>query len=240
MTARDPGPGHAERHAAARSGWLRAAVLGANDGLVSLGSLLVGLVASGVGPGVVVTGGIAALAAGAGSMAAGEYVSVSTQTDVERADRRREVAELAADPEGELEELAALYRERGLAPELAHEVAVALHAHDPLAAHLRDELGQSDLTAARPLQAAAASAASFTVGALVPLLLVVVGMPHLDRPGTLAVAVLGTLAGLAAAGLLSARASGIAPARPVLRVLLGGGAAMAVTAAIGQVAGVAV
>ena len=162
--------GHSEGHKTGRAGWLRAAVLGANDGLVSTSSLLVGVAASGASTGAVLTAGIAGLSAGAMAMAAGEYVSVSSQSDVESADRQTEIAELAADPEGELEELTQIYQARGVPRELAEQVAVALHAEDPLQAHLRDELGHHESTKARPRQAAGASAASFTIGGLVPFL----------------------------------------------------------------------
>ena len=161
---------HAEAHRGQHAGWLRAAVLGANDGLVSTASLMVGVAASGAAAATVLTAGIAGLAAGSMAMAAGEYVSVSSQVDVERGDRAKEQRELAADPHAELAELAGIYRDRGLPDDLANQVAQALHAADPLAAHLRDELGHSQLTAARPLQAAAASAASFLIGGLLPLL----------------------------------------------------------------------
>ena len=152
---------HFERHRSGRSGWLRAAVLGADDGLVSTAALLVGVAASGATRNAILTAGVAALSAGAMAMAIGEYVSVSAQADTETADRRREEAELAADPESELSELTAIYERRGLPSELAAEVAAALQQADPLAAHLRDELGQTEAGAARPLQAAIASAASF-------------------------------------------------------------------------------
>src|SRR3954470_14586098 len=140
---------HSERHATARSGWLRAAVLGANDGLVSTASLMVGVSAGNAGVSTVITAGVAGVAAGAMAMAAGEYVSVSSQVDVERADTVRERAELEQDPEGELDELTGIYRSRGVPPELARRIAVALHDADPLHAHLRDELGHSETTAAR-------------------------------------------------------------------------------------------
>lgn len=156
---------HSERHRGEHAGWLRAAVLGANDGLVSTASLMVGVAASGAAAGAVLTAGLAGLAAGAMAMAAGEYVSVSSQVDVERGDRAKEERELATDPDAELSELAGIYRDRGLPAELAAQVAVALHDNDPLTAHLRDELGHSEITAARPTQAAMASAASFFLGA---------------------------------------------------------------------------
>jgi VIT1/CCC1 family predicted Fe2+/Mn2+ transporter len=224
--------GHSEAHRTGRAGWLRAAVLGANDGLVSTSSLLVGVAASGASTGAVLTAGIAGLAAGAMAMAAGEYVSVSSQSDVERADRKIEIAELAADPEGELEELTQIYQARGVPRALAEQVAVALHADDPLQAHLRDELGHHESTKARPRQAAGASAISFTVGGLVPFL----GMLATGQGPRLALIVSVTIVGLACAGVLGARAAGTTLLRPTLRVLLGGSAAMIVTAAIGQIA----
>ncbi len=223
---------HRESHAAGRAGWLRAAVLGANDGLVSVASLMVGLAASGVSTSTVVTGGLAGLSAGAMSMAAGEYVSVSSQVDVENADRAKEARELAEAPEAELAELTAIYEGRGVPRELARRVAEALHEADPLKAHLRDELGQSEHTAAHPLQAALASAASFLGGGGVPFLGLLAG----SATARLWLIVVVTLCGLALAGVLAARAAGTALVRPALRVVLGGGLAMAITAAVGQLA----
>jgi VIT1/CCC1 family predicted Fe2+/Mn2+ transporter len=223
---------HREGHNAGRAGWLRAAVLGANDGLVSVASLMVGLAAAGTGTSTVVTGGLAALSAGALAMAAGEYVSVSSQVDVESADRAMESHELTANPQAELAELAAVYVSRGVPEPLAQQVAEALHEADPLQAHLRDELGQSVHTAARPLQAAAASASSFLAGGLVPFL----GLLAASTAARLWLIVGVTLCGLAAAGILAARAAGTALLRPTLRVLIGGSLAMAVTAAVGQLA----
>ena len=221
---------HAEAHRGEHAGWLRAAVLGANDGLVSTASLMVGVAASGAAAATVLTAGIAGLAAGSMAMAAGEYVSVSSQVDVERADRAKEQRELATNPQAELAELAGIYRDRGLPDDLAHQVAQALHDADPLGAHLRDELGHSEITAARPLQAAAASAASFLIGGLLPLLGLVAPTPTTKL--WLIVAV--TLAGLAVAGILGAWIAGTALARPALRVVFGGGLAMLVTALVGQ------
>ncbi|MFC0597958.1 VIT1/CCC1 transporter family protein [Streptomyces palmae] len=223
---------HDEGHSAGRAGWLRAAVLGANDGLVSVASLMVGLAAGGTGPSVVATGGLAGLSAGALSMAAGEYVSVSSQVDIEDADRAKETRELAEYPEAELAELAGIYRARGVPAELAWKVAEALHAADPLQAHLRDELGQSEHTAARPLQAALASSASFLAGGLIPFLGLLAG----SSAARAWLIVLLTLCGLAVAGVLAARTAGIGALRPTLRVVVGGGLAMAVTAAVGQIA----
>jgi vacuolar iron transporter family protein len=221
---------HAEAHRGEHAGWLRAAVLGANDGLVSTASLMVGVAASGAMAGAVLTAGLAGLAAGSMAMAAGEYVSVSSQVDVERGDRAKEQRELAANPEAELAELAGIYRDRGLPEQLAQQVAEALHDADPLAAHLRDELGQFDITAARPLQAATASAASFFVGGLLPLL----GLVAPTATGKLWLIVAVTLIGLAVAGVLGAWVAGTAVVRPALRVVLGGGLAMLVTALVGQ------
>jgi VIT1/CCC1 family predicted Fe2+/Mn2+ transporter len=223
---------HFEGHGAGRAGWLRAAVLGANDGLVSTASLMVGVAASGAASGVIVTAGLAGVAAGAMAMAAGEYVSVSSQVDVERADRAMEARELAEDPEGELAELAGIFRARGLEPELAWQVAVALHKEDPLQAHLRDELGHNEATAARPVQAAVASAVSFLLGGLVPFL----GLLAPTSATRLALIVAVTLCGLLVAGVLGAKAAGAGILRPALRVLIGGGLAMAITAAVGQLA----
>ncbi|GAA2740889.1 VIT family protein [Kitasatospora cinereorecta] len=225
---------HQESHSADRAGWLRAAVLGANDGLVSIASLMVGIAASGASTSAVVTGGLAGLSAGAMSMAAGEYVSVSSQVDVETADRAKEQRELAENPEAELAELTAIYEARGVPQDLARQVALALHEADPLQAHLRDELGQSEHTAAKPLQAALASAASFLMGGLVPFLGLLAG----TATARLWLIVAVTLLGLAGAGVLAARAAGTGVLRPTLRVVLGGGLAMAITAAVGQIADV--
>lgn len=224
---------HPETHRAAHAGWLRAAVLGANDGLVSTASLMVGVAVSGASAGVVVTAGLAGLAAGAMAMAAGEYVSVSSQADVERADRAKEERELAESPEAELEELTGIYQARGVPRDLAEQVAAALHGKDPLAAHLRDELGYSEATTARPLQAALASAASFLSGGAIPFL----GL--LAPAGRVWLIVAIALVGLAVAGVLGARVAGASLLRPALRVVAGGGLAMAVTALVGQLTHVA-
>jgi vacuolar iron transporter family protein len=226
---------HSERHTTGRAGWLRAAVLGANDGLVSTASLMVGIAASGASTSAVFTAGLAGLAAGSMAMAAGEYVSVSSQVDVEKADRAMEERELAANPEDELKELIGIYESRGLPTTLAQQVAKALHESDPLEAHLRDELGHSQTMAARPLQASAASAVSFLMGGLIPFL----GLlgPTANIRIWLVVAV--TFVGLACAGILGAKAAGTTLARPAVRVVIGGGLAMAITAAVGQLAGVA-
>jgi VIT1/CCC1 family predicted Fe2+/Mn2+ transporter len=223
---------HAETHRAGHSGWLRAAVLGANDGLVSTSSLMVGIAASGASSALIITAGVAGLSAGAMAMAAGEYVSVSSQVDVERADRVKEARELADQPDAELRELADIYTTRGLPTDLAMQVAQILHSHDPLAAHLRDELGHSEAGAARPIQAALASATSFLIGGLIPFLGLLAHGSVL-RPWMIVVF---TLFGLAAAGVGSAGIAGGRILRPTLRVLLGGAAAMTVTALVGQIA----
>jgi VIT1/CCC1 family predicted Fe2+/Mn2+ transporter len=228
-------PVRAERHLSTRANWLRAAVLGANDGLVSVSSLVLGVAASGASRGDILLAGVAALVAGALSMAAGEYVSVSSQRDSEEADLVLEARELAADPEGELRELALIYEGRGLSPGLARKVAEELSRSDELAAHARDELGLSEGRMARPWQAAWASAASFTAGAALPLLCALA--PDGAR-AALVVAV--TLAALAVLGGLGARLGGAPVARAALRVTLWGAGAMALTAAIGALVGTAV
>jgi vacuolar iron transporter family protein len=227
--------GHVERHSTSRVGWLRAAVLGANDGLVSTASLMVGVATSGASTGAILTAGIAGLAAGAMAMAAGEYVSVSSQADIERADRAMESRELAADPTGELAELVGIYENRGVPRHLAEQVAAALHTADPLAAHMRDELGHTETSRARPRQAALASAASFATGGLVPFL----GILAPAGTARLLLIVAVTIAGLAVAGVLGARAAGTGLLRPTLRVVLGGAAAMLVTALVGRLAHIA-
>lgn len=218
-----------------RIGWLRAAVLGANDGIVSTASLVIGVAAASAGKGEILIAGVAGLVAGAMSMAAGEYVSVSSQSDAERADIARETRELEDQPEFEVEELANIYVGRGLTPELARQVAEQLMAKDALAAHARDELGISEITTARPVQAALASAATFSVGAALPLA-VVLASPSQNLIVAVAAASLVFLAALGAAG---AQAGGASPLRPVLRVVFWGALAMAVTAAIGSALGVA-
>ncbi|WP_267421588.1 VIT family protein [Methylobacterium sp. GC_Met_2] len=229
-------PVHTERHLINRIGWLRAAVLGANDGLVSTASLIVGVAASAAGPVEVLVAGCAGLVAGAMSMAAGEYVSVSSQSDTERADLDRERGELADDPAAEREELARIYIDRGLDEALAHQVADQLMAKDALGAHARDELGISDLTAARPVQAALTSAATFSAGAAMPLLVAAVS------PGRIAVFTVSaaSLLFLAVLGALGARAGGAPLIRATARVTFWGALAMAVTAGIGSLVGKAV
>jgi VIT1/CCC1 family predicted Fe2+/Mn2+ transporter len=223
----------AETHLSHRSNWLRAAVLGANDGIVSTASLVLGVAASGASGGAILTAGIAGLVAGALSMAAGEYVSVSSQRDAEQADIRLEERELALDPPGELQELTAIYEQRGLPHELAEEVARTLSRRGALAAHLRDELGLDEQRLARPLQAAWASALSFSVGAALPLL--AAALPPAPVRGVVIVAV--TLIALAVLGDLGARLGGAPRGPATLRVVVWGAIAMAVTAAIGALVG---
>jgi VIT1/CCC1 family predicted Fe2+/Mn2+ transporter len=227
---------HLERHAVERIGWLRAAVLGANDGIVSTASLIVGVAASSAGKPAVLVAGMAGLVAGAMSMAAGEYVSVSSQADAEAADIARETRELEEDPEHEHEELAAIYRERGLPSELASEVATALMAHDALGAHARDELGLHAITRARPVQAALTSAATFAVGAALPL-----GTAALLPIGQLVLGVsFAALLFLMLLGAVGARAGGAPITRGVLRVAFWGVLAMAATWVIGRLFGTAI
>lgn len=227
---------HRERHRTERIGWLRAAVLGANDGIVSTASLLVGVAASQAGRAEVVVAGMAGLVAGALSMAAGEYVSVSSQADTEHADIARERKELAAAPAAEEDELTGIYVRRGLDSTLARTVAKQLTAHDALKAHARDELGLSDELAARPLQAALASAATFAVGAALPMLTVV-----LAPTAMLSLAVAGvSLVCLAALGGLAARAGGAPAVVGAVRVAFWGALAMGLTAGVGALFGAAV
>ena len=227
---------HRERHSVARIGWLRAAVLGANDGIVSTASLLVGVAAAEGPRAQVLIAGVAALVAGAMSMAAGEYVSVSSQSDTEKADLAREARELADQPEFEREELADIYVKRGLDHKLALAVADQLMARDALAAHARDELGLSDIATARPLQAALASAGTFSAGALAPLAVAAIA------PQALLVAMVALVSAccLAVLGYLGARAGGADPFRSVLRVTFWGILAMALTAGVGRLFGASV
>ena len=224
-----------ENHYISRIGWLRAAVLGANDGIVSTASLIVGVAAASDRAAVLIAG-IAGLVAGSLSMAAGEYVSVSSQADTEKADAIRERAQLAADPEAELRALAVIYEDRGLPAALALQVAEALHAKDPLAAHMRDELGVSEHSEARPLLAATASAFSFSIGAALPLATALL-VPEASIP--LWVTPL-SLAFLALLGAVGARAGGASMLRAVIRVTFWGAAAMAVTALVGKLFGAVV
>lgn len=226
---------HGELHRGRRSGWLRAAVLGADDGVVSTASLIIGVAAASAPKEATLVAGVAGLVAGALSMAAGEYVSVSSQRDAELADIGREKQELAADPSGELKELTRIYQKRGLDPELATKVAEQLSANDRLKAHLRDELGLEEATRARPLQAAAVSAASFASLAVLPILALLVAPASL-RIGAVALV---SLMSLGALGGLGGHLGGAPTGRASLRVMLGGGAAMAATAAIGHLLGIA-
>ena len=227
---------HTERHRTAHIGWLRAAVLGANDGLISTASLVVGVAASGVPRSGVLISGVAGLVAGAMSMAAGEYVSVSSQADTERADLARERRELATDDANERAELTAIYVGRGLTPDLAAQVTEQLMAKDPLAAHARDELGHSDVTTARPLQAALASAGTFAVGALLPVM-----VAALAPESGLTLLVTGSaLVLLAILGAVAAKVGGAALWRGALRVTFWGALAMAASAGVGRLFGTTV
>jgi len=224
---------HAERHRTERIGWLRAAVLGANDGIVSTASLIVGVAAAATNRSEVLVAGVAGLVAGALSMAAGEYVSVSSQADTERADLARERQELATQPGAEEDELAQIYQRRGLDRELARVVARRLMARDALAAHARDELGMSEEFTARPLQAALASAATFALGAALPILTIVVAPA--PRLSTSVAGV--SLVCLASLGALAARAGGASAWTGAARVAFWGALAMGVTAAVGALFG---
>jgi len=224
---------HLERHRAARVSWLRAAVLGANDGIVSTGSLLVGVAAAETSHTALLAAGVAAVVAGAMSMAAGEYVSVHSQADTEKADLDRERRELETDDVGERRELMGIYIGRGLTPELARQVSDQLMAHDALGAHARDELGITELSSARPLQAAAASAASFTIGAVLPLLVAALAPMSM----VLVAVPAATLVFLAVLGSVAARAGGARMLVAAARVTFWGALAMAVTAGIGALFG---
>lgn len=226
---------HSEVHAASRIGWLRAAVLGANDGIVSTASLILGMAAGTSDRGAALLAGVAGLVAGALSMAAGEYVSVSSQADGEAADLAREATELATLPEQELAELTDIYRRRGLSAELASEVARRLTDADALAAHARDELGITELSAARPIQAAMASALTFSAGAAMPLVATWLTPTRLLVPAVAAVSMIA----LAMLGALGAWAGGANAWKPTTRVLLWGAAAMAATSLIGRAFGAA-
>lgn len=228
---------HPERHQVQRIGWLRAAVLGANDGIVSTASLIVGVAAAASSKGEILLAGVAGLVAGAMSMAAGEYVSVSSQADTEAADLARERAELASDPEFERRELAAIYRKRGLDSKTADKVATQLMAHDALSAHARDELSITHITTARPIQAALTSAVTFTTGASLPL--VAAWLSQVGQSMIIAVSA-ASLLFLAMLGAIGARAGAAPVMRATLRVAFWGAAAMAVTALIGKLAGTAV
>jgi VIT1/CCC1 family predicted Fe2+/Mn2+ transporter len=221
---------HIETHRTDRVGWLRAAVLGANDGIISIAGLVVGVAASGADARMVLGSGIAGIVAGAMSMAAGEYVSVQSQADTEHADIAKETRELAEDPDAELQELTHIYVQRGLAPELAKQVAQQLTAHDALGAHARDELGITETLRARPLQAALASAAAFAAGAVLPILAVVLAPAGRIEPAVVAV----TVVALLLSGALAARVGGAGVVRGALRVGFWGAMAMAAAALIGR------
>lgn len=223
------------QHRTHRAGWLRAAVLGANDGLVSTASLMIGVTTAVAGTdsaqSFLITAGVAGIAAGAMSMAVGEYVSVRAQNDIEDSDRLLEIEHLTIDPDAELQELQHIYIKRGLSPELALQVATAMHDKDALEAHLRDELGQHPHTKARPVQAAIASAISFTAGGLIPFL-----GAFAPTPGKVALSIVAfTIIGLVFTGLLSAKISGSKLFIPTLRVIIGGALGMAITAGIGHI-----
>jgi len=220
---------HDERHKASRIGWLRAAVLGANDGVISTASLIVGVAAAGAPPSAVLTAGIAGLGAGAMSMAAGEYVSVQSQADTEQADIARETRELEAQPELERAELVAIYRRRGLDEALATQVADRLMAHDALGAHVRDELGITETLRARPVQAAIASAACFAVGAALPVAAALAFRDHVTAAVTST-----SLIALVGLGGLAAHAGGASIFKGALRVATWGALAMALTAGVGR------
>ncbi len=224
---------HAERHLVSRIGWLRAAVLGANDGIVSTASLIVGVAAASTGTSGILVAGVAGLVAGAMSMAAGEYVSVSSQSDTEQADLARERVELADEPELEREELTRIYMARGVETTLARQVAEQMMAKDALGAHARDELGITDMTTARPIQAALTSAATFAVGAALPLAMVLL-MPRRLLVAGVSIA---SLLFLAVLGAIGARVGGADAVRGALRVTFWGAIAMALTAGIGALFG---
>lgn len=226
---------HTERHLVSRIGWLRAAVLGANDGIVSTASLIVGVAAASAATSDVLIAGVAGLVAGAMSMAAGEYVSVSSQSDTEQADLARERSELSSQSAFEHEELALIYVKRGVEPNLARQVADQLMARDALGAHARDELGISEATTARPVQAALTSASTFAVGAALPLSMVLL-MP---RPALVAGVSIASLVFLGLLGAIGARAGGAHVLKATLRVMFWGALAMALTAGIGALVGTA-
>ena len=220
---------HAESHLMNRVGWLRAAVLGANDGILSTASIVSGMAAGGTSREAILLAGLAALVAGATSMATGEYVSVSSQTDTENADLAREKRELTQNPKFELEELAQIYVARGIELPLARQVAGQLMAHDALGAHARDELGITEITVAKPIQAALASAASFTCGAILPLIVAIASPPPLIKE----MVIVSTLISLAILGMLGAKTSGARVLRPTLRVLFWGALSLGLTTLVG-------
>jgi VIT1/CCC1 family predicted Fe2+/Mn2+ transporter len=227
---------HTERHLIKRIGWLRAAVLGANDGIISISSLLIGVAAAHTSPRGILIAGIAGLIAGAMSMAAGEYISVSSQADIEKADILREKMELETDHAGEVKELMAIYVGRGLKPQLAEQVAIELMEHDALGAHARDELGISPTTTAKPFQAAFSSACSFTIGSLLPLLVVILT----PSPYLIPTLLIMTIIFLASLGATAAKFGGSPLLLGATRVTLWGSLAMLVTAGIGSFLGVAI
>lgn len=227
---------HKESHLVSRIGWLRAAVLGANDGIISTASLILGVASAAAAPSEALIAGVAGLVAGAMSMAAGEYVSVSSQSDTENADLAREATELASQPEREAEELAQIYVGRGVEIGLARQVARQLMGKDALGAHARDELGISDATTARPVQAALTSALTFSVGAAAPLVLVILAPTHVLMP----VVAVGSLLFLGLLGMIGARAGGAGILKPTIRVMFWGALAMALTTGIGALIGKAV
>lgn len=232
MTGRSSHPPRMHRpedHKSRRAGWIRAMVLGANDGLLSTGALLLGVAGAGATSSALLVAGVAALAAGALSMGVGEYVSVSSQLDVMRADQHLEATELERHPEAETRELTSIYQERGLSHDLAEQVAEALMAHDPLGAHMRDELGHTEEQRARPTQAAASSMGSFAVGATVPLLVAVLTSGGVQVPAIAAA----TIVGMVALGCVAASLGGAPLWRGALRVGIGGSAALAATFVIG-------
>lgn len=224
---------HREKHYVSRTGWLRAAVLGANDGIISVSSLVIGIAAASASAQEILLAGVAGLVAGAMSMAAGEYVSVSSQADLEQADLARERQELEKEPAAEMEELVEIYVLRGLTPALARDVAIQLTQRDALSVHAREELGISEITEAKPLQAALASAAAFSAGAMFPLLASIFLPQNLFVPAAsgLCIIVLGLL------GAIGAKVGGAAPLIPALRVMFWGAAAMGFTALIGNLMG---
>lgn len=224
---------HAEHHRSGRAGWLRAAVLGANDGILSVAGLVVGVAASGATHAAVLASGIAGVVAGAVSMAAGEYVSVQSQADTERADIAKETRELEENPDSELLELTHIYVKRGLQRELAQQVAEQLTAHDAIGSHARDELGITDTLRARPAQAALSSAAAFATGSMLPIVAVLLAPAPQVQPVTIAT----TLVALAISGALAARTGGAPVMRGAIRVLFWGAMAMAAAALVGRLLG---
>lgn len=229
-------PLHRENHLIERIGWLRAAVLGANDGIISTASLMVGVAAASTNSSEILVAGVASLVAGAMSMAAGEYVSVSSQADTENADLQKERRELAEDPESELNELTQIYVRRGVEPALARQVAEQMTAKDAFTAHARDELGLAEHVVARPIQAASTSAVTFALGAAIPLVISLLAPTALIAP----IVSGGSLVCLAVLGALGARAGGADIWKPTIRVTFWGAIAMAATAAIGTLVGHAV